>query len=101
MKTDRYTKVVLTIIAVGIVGVNIHFFKGDFIKDANSYGNDHDHVYEWWTAEHIHYDYADEYHNHDVYELYSFESSVRDIIEDCYASGYAYDDGYYNDYITC
>jgi hypothetical protein len=36
MKIDRYTKVVLTIIAVGIIGLNVHFFKDDFIKEAHA-----------------------------------------------------------------
>jgi len=36
MKIDRYTKVVLTIIAVGIIGLNVHFFKDDFVKEAHA-----------------------------------------------------------------
>ena len=36
MKIDRYTKVLLTIIAVGVIGLNIHFFKDDFVKEAHA-----------------------------------------------------------------
>ena len=31
---DKYTKFMLTIIAVGIIGINIHIFKGSVIEDA-------------------------------------------------------------------
>ena len=31
---DKYTKLMLTIIAVGIIGINIHIFKGSVIEDA-------------------------------------------------------------------
>jgi hypothetical protein len=62
MKIDRYTKVVLTIIAVGIIGLNVHFFKDNFIKEAHAYV---------------------EYHEHDHYEIYGFESKVEDIVEYC------------------
>ena len=43
MKIDRYTKVVLTIIAVGIIGINIHLFKDGFVRDANAHGK-HTHI---------------------------------------------------------
>ena len=43
MKIDRYTKVVLTIIAVGIIGLNIHFFKDDFVKEAHAGFGEHLH----------------------------------------------------------
>ena len=43
MKIDRYTKVVLTIIAVGIIGLNVHFFKDDFVKDAHAAFGEHLH----------------------------------------------------------
>ena len=69
MKIDRYTKVVLTIIAVGIIGLNVHFFKDDFIKEAHAYV---------------------ESHEHDYYEIYGFESKVEDIVEDCKSRGEGY-----------
>ena len=34
MTIDKYTKFILTLIAVGIIGINFHLFKGDFVKDA-------------------------------------------------------------------
>ena len=33
---DKYTKFILTIIAVGIVAINIQYFKNDFISHANA-----------------------------------------------------------------
>ena len=34
MKIDKYTKFILMLIAVGIVGINFHLFKGSIMKDA-------------------------------------------------------------------
>jgi hypothetical protein len=31
---DKYTKFILTLIAVGILGINFHLFKGEIIKEA-------------------------------------------------------------------
>jgi hypothetical protein len=33
---DKYTKFVLTVIAVGIIGLNIHFFKNAIISPAEA-----------------------------------------------------------------
>ena len=33
---DKYTKFILTIIAVGILGLNYHLIKGDIISEANA-----------------------------------------------------------------
>ena len=32
MTIDKYTKFILTLIAVGILGLNFHLFKGDIVK---------------------------------------------------------------------
>ena len=66
MKIDRYTKVVLTIIAVGIIGLNVHFFKDDFIKEAHA-------GFEW--------------HRHNPYNIKGLQIRVEDIIEDCKSRG--------------
>ena len=34
MTIDKYTKFLLTLIAVGIIGINFHLFKGSVVKDA-------------------------------------------------------------------
>ena len=34
MTIDKYTKFILTLIAVGIIGINFHLFKGSIMKDA-------------------------------------------------------------------
>lgn len=31
---DKYTKFILTLIAVGILGINFHLFKGDIVGEA-------------------------------------------------------------------
>ena len=33
---DKYTKLILTIIAVGIIGINVQLFKDDLISSANA-----------------------------------------------------------------
>ena len=33
---DKYTKFILTMIAVGIIGINFHLIKGDIISNANA-----------------------------------------------------------------
>ena len=45
---DRYTKFILTIIAVGIIGINFQLFGGDIISSANA-----DHRTQGWTNDHI------------------------------------------------
>jgi|TARA_E500000178_G_C16321857_1_gene445128 RPA family protein len=37
---DRYTKFILTLIAVGIVGINFHLIKGDIISKAYAGGHE-------------------------------------------------------------
>jgi len=38
---DRYTKFILTIIAVGILGLNYHLIRNDIISEANAAGPIH------------------------------------------------------------
>ncbi len=40
---DKYTKTVLSIIAVGILGINYHLFKGEIISTANASSHDRVH----------------------------------------------------------
>ena len=55
MKIDRYTRVVLTIIAVGIIGLNIHFFKDDFATEAYAYDHEvaSNHMHETWEIDNL------------------------------------------------
>ena len=42
---DKYTKFILTVIAVGIIGLNYQLiFKGNIISDANAESN---YLYKW------------------------------------------------------
>ena len=34
MTIDKYTKFILTLITIGIFGLNLHLFKEGFVKDA-------------------------------------------------------------------
>jgi len=36
---DRYTKVVLSLIAIGILGINYHLFKGEIVSTAKASGH--------------------------------------------------------------
>ena len=36
MTIDNYTKFLLTMIAVGIIGINFYLFKGSIVKNANA-----------------------------------------------------------------
>ncbi len=47
---DKYTKFILTMIAVGIIGINYHLFSGDIISKAeathrHTQGGMNDHIY--------------------------------------------------------
>lgn len=65
MKIDMYTKSLLTIITIGILGLNIHFFKDEFVSLANAYG------VEFHT--HSSYDIYGLEHTHSSYEIYNIE----------------------------
>ena len=90
----KYTNFILTIIAFGLIGLNIHFFKSEIISVANAFES---HSHSSWdifgVAEEGHshsswdiFGVADEDHDHDysfsAYD-YSFSSAVESIVEDC------------------
>ena len=37
---DKYTKFILTIIAVGIIGLNYHLFKGEIVSPVHAASNE-------------------------------------------------------------
>jgi len=39
MDTDRYMKIIITIIAIGILGINYNLFQKSFVKNANAKNN--------------------------------------------------------------
>ena len=39
MTIDKYTKFILTLIAVGVIGINFYLFKINFIEQANAAPN--------------------------------------------------------------
>ena len=68
MKIDRYTKVVLTIIAVGVIGLNVHFFKDDFVTEAHAH-------------------YPIEFHKHGMDDLIQYPLVIKTLIEACKSAG--------------
>ena len=59
--TTIYRKFILTMIAVGIIGLNYHLFKDEIISPAH----------------------AVESHTHSSYEIYGIEGDVEGIVEGC------------------
>jgi len=45
---DKFTKVILTTIAVGIIGINVQLFGGDLISDANAHHQQSSHRNHIW-----------------------------------------------------
>jgi hypothetical protein len=56
---DKYTKFILTVIAVGVIGLNIHFFKDEIISPAH----------------------AVESHYHTVDDIENFHKIVRRLVD--------------------
>ena len=42
MKIDRYVKFLLTVIALGVMSINLHFYKASFVNEANAEVNNID-----------------------------------------------------------
>ena len=47
---DKYTKFILTMIAVGIIGINFQLFGGDIISKANAGHSDTVFIENWPTS---------------------------------------------------
>ena len=62
---DKYTKFILTLIAVGILGLNVHLFKDEIISPTHA------------ATSHYHY----------IYELWDFKSQVKKIVQKCNVRG--------------
>ena len=98
MTKIKYTNFLLSIIALGIILINIHLFKEELISVAHAFEyhshsafeiiglENHTHgSYDIYGLEdHVH---EQQFHEHDTYAIYGLESKIEDIIEDCYISG--------------
>ena len=42
MTIDKYTKFILTLIAVGVIGINFHLFNGSIVKEVKAELTDYD-----------------------------------------------------------
>ena len=50
---DKYTKFILTLIAVGIIGINYHLFSGDIISKAEASHNKGYEIMDGYGAMHV------------------------------------------------
>ena len=76
---DKYTKFVLTVIAVGIIGLNYYFFKDEIISQAHA------------VESHKHYSYqiyGFDNHEHNAREINGFDSKVRDAVNSACSVNY-------------
>ena len=68
---DKYTKFVLTVIAVAMIGLNIHFFKDEIISPAHAIESHKHNAYEIYGLEDHEHSVR---HSHDVSAIYGFEN---------------------------
>jgi hypothetical protein len=98
MNKIKYTNLLLSIIALGIIGINIHLFKDKLISVAHAFEYHSHSAFEIIGLEnHTHRSYDIygledhthdvEYHEHDTYAIYDLKSKIEDVIEDCDISG--------------
>ena len=50
---DKYAKFILTLIAVGIIGINIHLFKGEVVSSAQASAPDDEQVFVVATSKSV------------------------------------------------
>ena len=79
-KVDKYTKFILTIIAVGIMGINFHFFKDEIISTAHAVEPHNHSAYEI-------YGISDHSHSLSSFDVYDFGSGVKKVLLRCVVSG--------------
>ena len=98
---DRYTKFILTMIAVGILGLNYHLFKDEIISPAHAveshthssyeiYGiEDHSHpVQEYRHGHSASAIQGLENHDHDANDIWGFDSKVRSAVNSACSVSY-------------
>ena len=62
---DQYTKIVLTVIAAGIVIANIQLFGDELVRDSHAHADGHSHhAFEIFGLEDHSHNYASRYHEH-------------------------------------
>ena len=84
MTIDKYTKVILTLIAVGILGLNFHLYSGSVVK--KSFAEEaFDSGYKPQNTTHTE---TLNYHEHPSYDIWDFEKEVKKIVsKDCMVGG--------------
>lgn len=96
---SKYRNIMMTIIAISLIGINIQLFYKNLINPAHAY-NDHNHssweIFGVAEEYHTHYEYADLYHSHNdshshsSWDFLNFDYDVRRIVENCSVTGYGY-----------
>ena len=79
---DKFSKLIFSIIALTLIGINIQLFKQNeihLVKEAH----------------------AVEYHGHGTYDVYDLEGFIEDIVEDCSGSGWVDGDWLYSLSLDC
>ena len=68
---DKYTKGVLTVIAVSLVLINFQLSSINIINKASAHDDNHYHYsFQIFDLEDHSHDYADSYHSHDYADSY-------------------------------
>ena len=71
---DKYIKFILTVIAVGIIGINFHLFKDEIISPAHAVESHTHSSYEIYGIE----DHSHPRHGHDVSAIQGIENHDHD-----------------------
>ena len=85
---DKYTKFILTVIAVGIIGLNIHFFKDEIISPAHAIESHTHESYEIYGLEDHSHSVRKYSHEHDASDIWGFDSKVRDAVNSACSVNY-------------
>jgi hypothetical protein len=85
---DKYTKFILTVIAVGIIGLNIHFFKDEIISPAHAIESHTHESYDIYGLEDHSHSVRKYSHEHDASDIWGFDSKVRDAVNSACSVNY-------------
>nr|MBT6355283.1 hypothetical protein [Pelagibacteraceae bacterium] len=77
---DKYTKFILTIIAVGIMVLNIQLFKDDIISNANALESHTHSSYEVYGLDNHEHDF--DYHAHNTAQIWTGLDGDKKVLKD-------------------
>ena len=85
---DKYTKFILTTIAVGIIGLNYYFFKDEIISPAHAIESHTHESYDIYGLEDHSHSVRKYSHEHDASDIWGFDSKVRDAVNSACSVNY-------------